>query len=85
MDICGGGTVNAGVTSISFTNHHDVQCTITSCDMPGWPTTDPVIPKKEGSTPGTGTVQLSQPATVGSYTYTPDCCPQGGAPVIKVQ
>ena len=85
MDICAGGTVSVGVNSISFTNHHSADCTITSCNMPGWPTTDPVIPKKVGSTPGTGTVQLSQSATVGTYPYTPNCCDQQTPPAIKVQ
>ena len=85
MDICAGGTINAGVNTITFTNHHTAQCTITSCTMPGWPTTDPVVPGKQGSTPGSKVVNLSTPATVGSYTYTPDCCDQGTDPVIKVQ
>jgi len=85
MDICAGVTVIIGTQSITFTNDHKEACTITSCDMPGWPTTDPVIPKKQGSTPGTGVVQLSQPATKGHYTYTPDCCKQENDPVIKVQ
>jgi len=86
MDICAGGTVSIGATSISFTNDHPEQCTITSCDMPGWPTTDPIIPGRQGSTPGTGTVQLSTPAVAGGpYTYTPGCCKKRTAPVIRVQ
>ncbi len=85
MDICAGGTVSVGTTSISFTNNHQ-QCTITSCTMPGWPTTAPVIPGKQGSTPGTGTVQLSIPAAAGGpYTYTPDCCKKETNPTIKVE
>jgi len=85
MDICAGGTVSVGVNSISFTNDHHEECTITSCDMPGWPTTDPVIPGRQGSTPGTGVVYLSQPATAGTYDYTSDCCDQDTNPTIKVQ
>ena len=85
MDMCAGGTVSAGVNSISFTNNHNAACTITSCTMPGWPATNPVIPARQGSTPGSGVVQLSQPAAVGTYTYTPNCCDQGTGPQIKVQ
>jgi len=85
MDICAGGTVNAGVTSISFTNDHPVPCTITSCDMPGWPKKPPVIPKRKGGTPGQGTVNLTQPAPAGEYDYTPDCCHNDTNPTIKVQ
>jgi hypothetical protein len=85
MDVCAGGTINAGATSITFTNHHPEDCTITGCDMPGWPTTDPVIPGKQGSTPGSLAVDLSTPATQGTYDYTPDCCDEETGPQIKVQ
>lgn len=85
MDVCAGGTINAGATSITFTNHHSEDCTITSCDMPGWPTTDPVIPRKQGSTPGSQIVELSTPATPGTYDYTPTCCDEETGPQIKVQ
>lgn len=85
MDICAGGTINAGATSITFTNHHMEQCTITSCGLPGWPTTPPVVPGKQGNNPGTKVVDLTTPATVGNYPYTPNCCPQAGSPEIKVQ
>jgi hypothetical protein len=79
MDICAGGTINAGATSITFTNHHPQPCTITSCNMPGWPTTPPVI------NPPSGVVYLSTPAQLGTYNYTPDCCDELTAPQIKVQ
>lgn len=85
MDICAGGTIDAGATSITFTNNHNQQCTITSCNMPGWPTQPPVIPARSGSTPGTGVVNLSTPAQIGTYNYTPNCCDELTAPQIKVQ
>jgi hypothetical protein len=86
MDVCAGGTIGAGATSITFTNNHTKKCTITSCDMPGWPTTDPVIPKREGGVAGTQVVSLGVAAVAGNtYTYTPDCCDQGTPPQIKVQ
>ena len=86
MDVCAGGTINAGATSITFTNHHTVKCTITSCNMPGWPTTDPVIPKQENGVAGTQVVIITVPAVAGNtYNYTPNCCDQGTPPQIKVQ
>jgi hypothetical protein len=85
MDVCGGGTISVGATSITFENHHDQTCTLADCTMSGWPTTDPVVPAKNGATPGTLTVQLSSSAVAGDYTYTPSCCNKRGAPVIKVQ
>ncbi len=80
MDICAGGTISIGATSISFTNNHDEDCTITSCTMAGWPTTAPVITHKQ-----TQSVPLSTPATKGDYTYTPNCCKKRTDPTIKVQ
>jgi len=80
MDICAGGTVSVGATSISFTNNHNENCTITSCTIAGWPTTDPVIAAKT-----TQSVPLSTPATAGDYTYTPNCCTKRTDPIIKVQ
>ena len=85
MDVCAGGTISVGSTSITFTNDHTVKCTITSCDMPGWPTTAPVIPKRQGGTAGRAVVNLNPPATAGCYTYTPDCCGPETNPTIKVQ
>jgi len=88
MDVCSGGTINSGATSITFTNHHKVACNITSCTLPGFPPIPPnvVVPAKVGSQPGTITVPLNPPPTVpGSYPYTPDCCDSDTPPVIKVQ
>jgi|HubBroStandDraft_5_1064220.scaffolds.fasta_scaffold1726458_1 hypothetical protein len=88
MDVCAGGTINAGATSITFTNHHKVPCNITSCALPGFPKIPPpvTVPAKVGSTPGTITVPLNPPPTqTGDYEYTPDCCDLETNPVIKVQ
>ncbi len=51
MDVCDGGTINSGSTSITFTNNKTSSCTITSCTLAGWPTTDPVVPAKQGLRP----------------------------------
>jgi hypothetical protein len=88
MDICAGGTISIGATSITFTNNHTVPCNITSCNLPGFPSIPPnvQVPARVGSQPGTKTVTLNPPPTVaGTYTYTPDCCDQGTPPQIKVQ
>jgi hypothetical protein len=88
MDVCAGGTINKGASSITFTNDHPVACNITSCSLPGFPTIPPnvVVPAKVGSRPGTKPVQLNPPPTVaGDYPYSPDCCDKETNPVIKVQ
>jgi hypothetical protein len=86
MDVCAGGTISKNDTSISFVNHHEEACTLSGCTMPGWPTTNPVVPAKSNGVDGTLTVPLSTPATVGSYSYSGSCCGgKRGAPVIKVQ
>ena len=85
MVVCAGGTIRVGDTLIDFVNHHNVDCTLSDCDMPGWPTTDPLVPKKVGSTPGTSTVGLSTPATACDYTYSASCCAKRTNPTIKVQ
>jgi hypothetical protein len=84
MDVCAGGSISVGATSITFTNNRPVACKITSCELPGFPV-PVVVPAKVGSQPGTATVTLNPPATVkGDYKYTADCCDKTN-PVIKVQ
>jgi len=85
MDVCGGGTISVGATSITFENHHADDCTLSDCNLPGWPTTSPVVPKKVGGTAGTLTVPLNPPAVAGDYTYSPSCCTKRTNPTIKVQ
>jgi len=48
MDVCAGGSISVGATSITFTNHHTVACKITSCELPGFPPIPPdvVVPRK---------------------------------------
>jgi hypothetical protein len=95
LPICSGGTISAGVTSIQFTNSNpNVSYKITSCvstttgqTMPGWPATDPQIPKAQNGVAGSYTVQLSAATISGNtYEYTPDPeCTTGTPPKIKVQ
>jgi hypothetical protein len=95
MDVCSGGTISGGVTSIEFTNSNpDQSFTITNCvstsngqPMPGWPATDPVVLKAKAGVPGSHVVRLSVAAISGNtYEYTPSpTCPQANNPQIKVQ
>jgi hypothetical protein len=95
MNVCDGGTISGGVTSITFTNPSTTTIyTITNCvstsngqTMPGWPATDPAIPKAQNGVAGTHTVQLAVAAQPGNtYQYTPSPqCPQATAPKIIVQ
>jgi hypothetical protein len=84
MDVCRGGTVPAGSTSITFTNHHTEPCVITGCLMPGWPAINPVIPAEQNGIPGAATVQLAAIVRPGTYPYLASCCPNA-KPVIIVQ
>ena len=94
MNVCDGGTVSSGITSIPFTNTSNTTAyTITSCKdangntMPGWPTTDPVIPKASGGVNGSYTVVLSVATISGKqYSYIPNpVCPTNTPPKIVVQ
>jgi hypothetical protein len=85
LPLCDGGTVDANVTSIYFKNTTGTNCTITSCTMPGWPSTAQPVPKGT-----TAVVTLTVPAKKGGgpYEYVLDAnCNCGGPetnPTIKV-
>ena len=85
IDVCKGGTVPAGATSITFVNYHPEPCTISGCKMPGWPPANPVIPAEQNGVPGKLTIQLAARLAVpGKYPYLASCCP-GAHPVITIQ
>jgi hypothetical protein len=93
MNVCDGGTITGGVTSIHFSNPNtSTSYTITSCKdsngntMPGWPAIDPVIPIAANGVNGSHTVQLAVAAISGkTYNYTPSpACTIGTNPQIKV-
>ncbi len=93
MDVCSGGTINAGATSITFTNNNsNTSYTITSCTgsngqtMPGWPPNPPPVPAAQNGKAGSCIVVLTVAAVRGDYTYTPSpVCPLNTPPKIKVQ
>ena len=59
MDVCGGGTISTTTSSITFENNHPEACTLSGCTLPGWPTTDPVVPARANGMDGTLVVDLS--------------------------
>ena len=93
IPVCSGGTISAGGSSITFTNSNsNTSYTITSCkssngnNMPGWPSTPPVVPAAQNGVNGSVTVVLATPTVVGYYTYiTNPACPTATNPVIHVQ
>jgi hypothetical protein len=87
IPVCTGGTVASGVTTITFTNSLTEEVEITSCTLPGWPTTPPEVPAASGGVNGTTNVILSTRTVVGTYSYTtlPACNTMGTDPQIKVQ
>jgi len=84
MDVCVGGTVRAGATSITFTNPRPEPCTITGCKIPGWPPNPPTVPAAQGGTPGKLVIQLAERGPSGTYPYSVSCCPDAH-PVIKLE
>lgn len=89
MQVCDGGTIQGGVTSITFTNSSTTvaytintpKSTSNGSNMPGWPATAPVIAKAS-----TTVVQLAVSAQSGNtyeYTTTP-ACPIATNPKIVV-
>ena len=81
MDVCKGGTVSAGSTSIRLTNNHPEPCAITGCEMPGWPA-NLVVPAEQNGVPGTLTVQLAARVAPGTYPYQASCCPESHPKII---
>jgi hypothetical protein len=81
FDVCAGGTVSAGETSITFTNHRSNSCTLSDngtanslLALTG--DSSIVVPAKSGTPPvnGTKTVDILSAATPGTYTYSSACC-----------
>jgi hypothetical protein len=85
IDLCAGGTVSAGSTTITFTNHRPNACTITglgsllSCGN-SFP-----VPAKASGVNGTKTCTILTNATAGTYPYSSSCCGDETNPVIIMQ
>jgi hypothetical protein len=88
VTVCQDGTIGGNTSSITFVNYYTTPCTITSCQVPGWPAppqANPVVPAAQNGVPGTATVQLMSQTQPGDYPYTSSCCPGATNPKIKVQ
>jgi hypothetical protein len=85
IDVCAGGTASAGSTTITFTNDHNSQCTITGLGDLLDCGDSFTVPARSGSNAGTRTCNISAGASTGSYTYSANVCTQAGNPVIIYQ
>jgi hypothetical protein len=85
MDVCGGGAISTITSSITFENNHAEACTLSGSALPGWPTTDPVVPARANGIDGTLTIPLSPPLPTGDYPYSASCCRKRTDPQIKVE
>jgi hypothetical protein len=85
IDLCAGGTVSAGSTTITFTNHRPRACTITglgdllSCGDPF------SVPAKANGVNGTITCTILSNAAAGTYPYSSSCCDGETNPSIVYQ
>jgi hypothetical protein len=85
IDLCAGGTVSAGSTTITFTNHRPKACTITglgdllSCGDPF------SVPAKANGVNGTITCTILSNAAAGTYPYQSSCCDDQTNPSIVYQ
>jgi hypothetical protein len=89
FDVCAGGTVGTGNTTITFTNHRAETCTVSDDGstkslnaLTG--NTSVVVPAQSGTPPVPGSVTLNilTTATPGTYTYSASCCKKRGNPAI---
>jgi hypothetical protein len=89
FDVCAGGTVTAGTSSVTFTNHRTTSCTLTniSSDPTSLTTltgqSSITVPAASGTPPVNGSVTVAIITSVkGTYKYHASCCPQAGNPAI---
>jgi hypothetical protein len=86
ITVCSSGTISHTDQAISFVNSDSAACTITSCNLPGWPSgLQPVVPAEQNGILGEVIIPLTTTPTPGTYQYTSDCCPNAGPPDIVVQ
>jgi hypothetical protein len=92
FDVCAGGTVSAGNTTITFTNHRTETCTVSDdgsakslSALTG--NSSVLVPAKSGNPPVDGSVTLNilTSATPGTYTYSASCCKKRTNPAIIYQ
>lgn len=77
MDVCAGGTASSGSTTVTFTNNHDVICTITGLGSLLDCGNSFGVPARSGGTAGTKTCNIKSGASTGTYEYSASCCGGG--------
>ena len=85
FDLCAGGTVSAGSTTITFTNHRPTACTITGLGSLVDCGNSFSVPGRSGVVNGTKTCNILSSATPGTYSYSSSCCDDEMNPVIIYQ
>lgn len=85
FDLCAGGTVSAGSTTITFTNHRPNACTITGLGSLLDCGNSFSVPGKSGSVNGSKTCNILSNAAAGTYPYSSSCCDDQTNPAIILQ
>jgi hypothetical protein len=85
IDLCAGGTVSAGSTTITFTNHRPNACTITGLGNLLSCGNSFSVPAKANGVNGTITCTILSNAAAGRYPYSSSCCDDETNPVIIMQ
>jgi hypothetical protein len=85
FDVCAGATADAGSTTLTFTNNHTTECTITGLGSLVDCGNSFTVPARSGGTDGSKTCNILSTAPTGTYSYSASVCPQAGNPVIIYQ
>ena len=85
IDLCAGGTVSAGSTTITFTNHRPNACTITGLGTLVDCGNSFSVPAKANGVNGTKTCNILANAAAGTYPYSSACCDEETNPAIIMQ
>ena len=85
FDLCAGGTVSAGSTTVTFTNHRPNACTITGLGNLLSCGNSFVVPAKANGVNGSITCTILANAAAGTYPYSSSCCDDQTNPAIIYQ
>jgi len=85
FDLCAGGTVSAGSTTVTFTNHRPNACTITGLGSLLSCGNSFVVPARANGVNGSITCTILSNAAAGTYPYSSTCCDDQTNPVIIMQ
>lgn len=85
FDVCAGATASSGSTTLTFTNNHDTDCTITGLGDLVDCGNSFTVPGRSNGSAGSKTCNIKSGASTGNYSYTASVCTQLGNPVIIYQ